>query len=156
MEERQDQSQLEDSGNRDTHCVKQKQLSLSIPSARPGSASLPSCYPPSKELWKSSTQTYSPQPPRRETGENNPYFFLIQQLQGLKTLLNSPSKGKVKQLSKPPKEIQELRTAGGPLPQLCQNSLARGELMGNQLWMMVQTPKFSPSHQRNCKSQGSI
>lgn len=56
----------------------------------------------------------TPHTPRRETGENNPYFLLIQQLQGLKTLLNSPSKGKVKQLSKPPKEIQEPWTAGGP------------------------------------------
>jgi hypothetical protein len=65
-----------------------------------------------KELWKNSMET--PHTPRRETDENNPYFLLIQQLQGLKTLLNSPSKGKVKQLSKPPKEIQEPWTAGGP------------------------------------------
>lgn len=57
--------------------------------------------------------------PRKETGENNSYFLLIQQLQGLNTLLNSSSKGKVKQLSKPPKEIQESWTAGGPWPPSC-------------------------------------
>lgn len=116
MEERQDQSQLEDSGNGDTHCVKHKQQSPSIPLKRvPFSVFLVSPQQRALEEFHGDPTLHPPSPEEKLVRTT----LISQQLQGLKTLLNSPSKGKVKQLSKPPKEIQEPWTAGGPRPQLC-------------------------------------
>lgn len=99
-------------------------------------------------------------------------LLLFRGVQGLKTLPNSPSNCKVKQLSKPPKEKQELRTADpsslgldSPLPNTSrpvpcsaassgEGRVNRQSALADSSGSKVQSQSEPP--RRNCKSQGSI
>lgn len=91
-------------------------------------------------------------PRGNETAKNHFLLLLFRCVQGLKTVPNSPSNCKVKQLSKPPKEKQEPGMADpsklsldSPLPLPSGRAPGKEELIGNRLWPIVQALKFSPS-----------